>query len=106
MFTDSQKHIALRFAESLSQRKYHMAYSMCSRLFQSRTSIETMKHDFEHIIPNDWGKVDPIEIVENDQFPFIYIVLGGEVYSEAIMISSFIMEDNEIKIHDYEFGRP
>jgi hypothetical protein len=85
---------------------YNIAYSMCSKFLQSITSIDTMKKDFEQIIPTDWGKVDPIEIIDHDQFPFIYIALGGEVYSEAIIISSFILEDNEIKIHGYEFGRP
>ena len=106
MFTDDQRHLALKFAESLSRRKYDIAYSMCSKSLQSQTSIDKMRSDFERMIPLDWGKVDPIEIEDNDQLPFIYVVLGGDVYSEAIIIPSFVLENNESKINEYEFGRP
>ncbi|KOR31750.1 hypothetical protein TI05_11625 [Achromatium sp. WMS3] len=106
MFNDNQKQVAIKFAESLSQRKYDIAYSMCSKDLQSKSSVDEMKNNFEQIIPTNWGNIDPIEIVDNNQFPFIYIVLGGDIYSESIIISSFISENNEIKINEYELGRP
>jgi cell filamentation protein len=43
---------------------------------------------------------------ENDGWPFIYIVLGGDIYSEAIIVYSFVVEDGLHKIDRFEFGRP
>jgi len=71
-----------------------------------------MKEDFENMIPLDWGEVDPIEIQpmesasDQDVPPFIYVVLGGDCYSEAIIIDSVIEENGKLSIAAFEFGRP
>ena len=39
-------------------------------------------------------------------FRFVYVVLGGDMYSEAIIIDSFVTENGKIKIGNFEFGRP
>ncbi len=68
---------------------------------------KALRAKFEYMIPLDWSVVDPIEIyAENDGWPFIYIVLGGDIYSEAIIVYSFVVEDGLHKIDRFEFGRP
>jgi hypothetical protein len=50
--------------------------------------------------------VNPIELEKRDEWPFVYVVLGGDVYSEAIIIESFTLEDGQARIDAVEFGRP
>ncbi len=69
-------------------------------------SSETLGAEFEIIVPLDWGEVTPITLEENDAFPFVYVVLGGDMYSEAIIIDSFVTENGQTKIGNFEFGRP
>ena len=106
MFDQTQRALALNFARTLSQRDYSAAHQMCSNNQKSRVSVDHLREEFERIIPLDWGSIDPVELEEHDDFPFIYVVLGGDVYSEAIIIDTFITEDGIIKIDNFEFGRP
>ena len=109
MFNSVQKSLALQFTHHLVNGNYNDAYGMLSQNLQSEISIENLQADFERMIDAEWGKVDPIEILddENDyDYDFIYIVLGGEIYSEAICIDSFVVEAGDYKIDSFEFGRP
>jgi hypothetical protein len=107
MFSTQHKALALEFSHLLSQRNYRAAYTLCSAKLQTQISIDQMKKLFEQMIPLDWGPVDPIMTEEGDgNLPFIYVVLGGDTYSEAIIIESFIMENGKLKINLFQFGRP
>ena len=106
MFDPTQKQRALDFAHALSRRDYASAYALCSNKLKSQITAEKLQEDFEDMIPLDWGAIDPIELMENEAFPFLYVVLGGDVYSEAIIIDAFATEDGVEKIDNFEFGRP
>ena len=106
MFDENQKSTALQFAQSLAARDYRAALSLCSDDIKSRMNADKLSEDFEAIIPLSWGEIDPIEIVGGDAFPFIYIELGGDVYSEAIIVHSFSNQGGETKIANFELGRP
>ena len=108
MFDQTQKTLALEFARSLATRDYAQAYSMLSLNAQSQMTLDVMREQFEAMIPPDWGDVNPIELEENPAWDeiFIYVVLGGPVYSEAITISSFASDEGIAKVETFEFGRP
>ena len=106
MFDEIQKTTALQFAQSLAARDYDAALSLSSDDIKTRITADKLGKDFEAIIPLSWGEVDPIEMVGGDAFPFIYIELGGDVYSEAIIVHSFSNQGGEIKIANFELGRP
>lgn len=106
--------LALEFARALARRDYRAAYSMTSREFQSTCSCEQMQENFESIIPEDWGSVDPIEIgTKMDNWPtkgandleWVYVVLGGDVYSEAVVVV-VSEEDGVLRVREVEWGRP
>ena len=108
MFDNTEKVVALEFARSLANRDYSKAYSMLSQSAQSRITQDQLREQFEAMIPLDWGDVDPIELEENPAWDdmFVYIVLGGDVYSEAIIINSFADEAGSPTVELFEFGRP
>lgn len=108
MFDQTQKRLALEFARSLALRDYAQAYSMLSKDTQSQMPLDVMREQYEAMIPLDWGEVNPIELEENPAWDemFLYVVLGGPVYSEAIIISSFASEEGKAKVETFEFGRP
>jgi len=107
MFDTTQKSRGLEFARSLATRDYAQAYSMLSSNSQSRISLDNLRDQFEAMIPLDWGEVDPIELQESPAWDeiFLYVVLGGSMYSEAIIITSFANESGEEKLEAFEFGR-
>ena len=105
-FDQNQKSIALLFARTLAHRDYEAALALCSRDIESHMSAETLRVEFEGIVPLDWGAVDPIELAGDDAFPFVYVVLGGDIYSEAIIINSFVTENGQLRIADFQLGRP
>lgn len=105
-FDQDQKTTALKFARALADRDYAVAHSLCSDEYREQCDAGFLSQEFERIVPLDWGEIDPIELVEIGGFPFIYIQLGGDVYSEAIIISSFVSENEQAKIANFEFGRP
>jgi len=108
MFDQKQKTLALEFARSLSKRDYGQAYNMLSLNAQSQLTEDALREQFESMIPLDWGDVDPIELEENPAWDevFLYVVLGGEVYSEAIIVNSFTSDNEILKIDSFQFGRP
>lgn len=108
MFDKAQKKVALEFARFLAERDYTQAYSMLSQNAQSEITLDLMREQFETMIPLDWGDVDPIELEENPAWDemFLYVVLGGPIYSEAIIINSFASEEGSQKVEKFEFGRP
>ena len=60
------------------------------------------------MIPPDFGEVNSIELLENPAWDemFVYVVVGGPVYSEAVMLEAFTSEDGALKIDRFQFGRP
>ena len=106
MFDQNQKAIAILFVEKLVARDYWAALELCSEELRSSLNERSLGEEFEVIIPLDWGQVDSIRLDENDTFPFVYITLGGDVFSEAIIIHSFATENGQIKIARFELGRP
>ena len=105
-FNQDQKITALKFARALADRDYAAAHDLCSIEYRKQFDAGILKQEFEEMIPVDWGEIDPVELVEYGSFPFVYIVLGGDVYSEAIIINSFVNENEQTKIDSFEFGRP
>jgi hypothetical protein len=106
MFNDTQKTIALNFARTLTNRDYAAAYAMCSKHLQSELSEEELQQEFERMIPPDWGDIKPIALEDSADFPFVYVVLDGDTHSEAIVIDAFQTEGGQVKIDEFEFGRP
>jgi hypothetical protein len=82
------------------------ALALCSDDLNSKLIEREPGEEFEAIVPLDWGEIDPIEREENPALPFVYITLGGDVYSEAIIVHSFVTENGQIKIAGFELGRP
>jgi hypothetical protein len=102
------------FANALARRDYAAAYAMTSREYQRTTTLDQMRSAFEAMIPADWGPIGAIEsglTMESwpDRQPsdlgWAYIVIGGEVYSEAVIVV-VTNEDGAMKIRSVEFGRP
>lgn len=106
MFDQNQKATALLFAQKLVARDYRAALELCSEEIKFGLNEGSLGEEFEAIVPLDWGKVDSIRLEENDAFPFVYITLGGDVFSEAIIVHSFGTENGQAKIARFEFGRP
>ena len=108
MFDQAQKALALMFGRTLAAKDYARAHGMLSPAAQSRTTGEALRTDFEAMIPPEFGAVDPIELLENPAWDdiFVYVVLGGQVYSEAVIVEAFTSEGGTPKIDRFQFGRP
>jgi hypothetical protein len=106
MFTAEQKAIALAFAQQLVNEAYDAAHAMLSQRLQSDISMDALVAAFKDVIDDDWGPIDPLEVDDSEDWPFIYVVLGGDVYSEAILITAWATEDGQPKIDGFELGRP
>lgn len=108
MFDHTQKDLALSFARAVAAKEYEKAYGMLSAGAQSRISQKQFRADVEHMLPAEFGEVDPIELMEIPEAAemFVYVVLGGEAYSEAIMVEAFASEGGTPKIDRFQFGRP
>jgi hypothetical protein len=108
MFDQVQKDLALSFARALAAKDFARANGMLSAAARSQTAPDTLQSDWEAMIPPEFGRIHPIELFENPAFDelFVYVVLGGEVYSEAIMVEAFVSEDGAPKIDRFQFGRP
>ena len=114
MSLQDAKATALEFSNLISSRNYSDAYKMTSKKFKENVSEKEMQANFEDMIPIDWGKVSPIEVgetmtewpaKESSDIAWVYVILGGNIYSEALtlIVSS---EEDSVKIRDIEFGRP
>lgn len=106
MFDQNQKATALLFAQKLAARDYRAALELCSGDLKLGMNEKSLGEEFEAIVPLDWGEVAPVVLEENCAFPFIYITLGGDVFSEAIIIHSFAIENGQTSIAGFELGRP
>lgn len=102
------------FAAALTARDYAGAYAMTAREYQRTSSLEEMRAGFEAIVPPDWGTVGSVDVVHTmDDWPdkqpadvrWVYVSIGGDVYSEAITVVVTI-EDGLLKVRHVEFGRP
>lgn len=108
------KEIAMQFAKLLANRNYSDAYEMTTQEYRKKNSLEQIQEHFEALIPMDWGAIDPIEVGEtmNDwrgkeatDVGWIYVSLGGDVYSEAVTVI-IAEEKGALKVREVEFGRP
>lgn len=106
MFDRNQRATALLFAQKLVARDYQAALELCSEEINFALNEKSLRGKFETIVPLDWGKVDSIELEGNSAFPFIYITLAGDIFSEAIIVHSFGTENGQTKIANFELGRP
>lgn len=106
MFDQGQKAIAALFARCMVNRDYQAALELCSEELKSAMNVKGLGEEFEAIVPLDWGEVDSITVEENDAFPFVYITLAGDVFSEAIIVHSFTNENEQARIASFELGRP
>jgi hypothetical protein len=108
MFDQAQKTLALTFAHALAARDYEQAYGMLSEGAQSRITRDALREEFEAMIPPDWGDVSPIALQENPAWDemFLYVVLGGPVYSEAVIVDAMTSEHGTPKVERFQFGRP
>lgn len=112
--TSDYRNIALEFTRLLAKRDYRKAYTMTSRQYRQRTTVEQLQTAFETIVPSDWGSMGPIEVGQTltnwpDKQPadigWAYVSIGGDVYSEAVTVV-VTSEQGEAKIREVEFGRP
>ena len=106
MFDQNQKSTAILFAQKLVARDYDAALELCSEELKASLNERSLGEEYEAIIPLDWGKVDSIRLEENGPLPFVYITLGGDVFSEAIIVHAFATENGQPKIASFELGRP
>ncbi len=89
---------AVQFAQTLAHNDYSTAYQMTTQQYQQQTSLAQMRMYFEHIIPTDWGPIDPIEAVGNTltDFPaqgatdigWVYVSLEGTVSLQRRIVHS------------------
>jgi hypothetical protein len=108
MFDQAQKALALVFARALAAKDHARAHGLLSAAAQSRTTVDALQADFEAMIPSDFGEISSIELLENPAWDgtFVYVVIGGAAYSEAVMVEAFTSEDGAPKIERFQFGRP
>jgi hypothetical protein len=108
------KRVALAFVEALATRDYDVAYALTSRDYRDSTSLKALQAAFETIVPVDWKAVGPIEVGETmEDWPgkepsdvgWAYVSVGGDVYSEAIVVI-VTLEEGELRVRTVEFGRP
>lgn len=114
MSLQDAKDTALKFSNLMSSRNYSDAYEMTSKKFKNNFSATELQENFEDMIPSDWGEVSPIEVgetmmewpaKESSDIAWVYVILGGDVYSEALTLI-LTSEEDSIKIREIEFGRP
>jgi hypothetical protein len=108
------KRVGLAFVEALATRDYDVAYALTSRDYRDSTSLRALQAAFERIVPVDWKTVGPIVVGQTmEEWPgrepsdvgWAYVSVGGEVYSEAIVVV-VTLEEGELKVRAVEFGRP
>ena len=108
MFDQAQKTLAVTFARTLAAKDYEQAYGLLSQGARSRITREALRADFESMIPPEVGEVTSIELLELPEAAdlFVYVGLGGDVYSEAVIVEGFTAEDGTPRIDRFQFGRP
>ena len=108
------KRVGLAFAKALAARDYDVAYALTSREYRDSTSLKALQAAFESIVPVDWKTAGPIEVGQTmEDWPgrepsdvgWAYVSVGGEVYSEPIVVV-VTLEEGELRVRTVEFGRP
>ena len=106
--------VALQFTTALLDRDYGRAYSMTSKEYQGRTSLEQMRAGFEAIVPTEWRTTAPPEVTQTlanwpdkqaSDVGWAYVGISGDVYSEGVTVV-VMLEDDTLRIRTVEFGRP
>src|SRR6476659_1504837 len=89
------RQVGLAFTKALAARDYDAAYALTSRAYRDSTSLNALEAAFETIVPTDWTTVGPIEVGEAmEDWPgkeasdvgWAYVSVGGDVYSEAVIV--------------------
>jgi len=106
--------LAIEFVRALANREYVTAYDLTASEFRSVFSCEEMQNEFESIVPEDWGAIDPIEIGTTmddwpgkleDDIKWVYVVIGGDMYSEAVVLVT-AQQSGILRVRQVEWGRP
>jgi hypothetical protein len=105
---------ALSFATHLADRAYEAAYALTALDYRQAVSLETLRAEFEEMIPDDWGEVGPVAVEhtmtdwpdkQDADLLWVYVSIGGDVYSEAVTLV-VTSEGGEPRIRQVELGRP
>jgi hypothetical protein len=108
---------ALQFADALVCRDYTRAYKMTTENYQRTITTEDVRECYEGMIPDDWGPMSDVSIVDDvvtdlpnkplGEIGWIYVSLVGTVYpwSEGIFMQLLEIE-GEVRINEVDFGRP
>lgn len=108
------RQVALAFAKALAARDYDAAYALTSPAFRDSMSLKAMTDAFETVVPVDGQTVGPVEVGQTmDDWPWkepsdagwVYVSVGGDVYSEAVTVV-VTRDESELKVRAVEFGRP
>ena len=114
MSLQNAKQLALQFSNAMASRDYLRAYDLTAGSFRQNYSQQDLQSSFEDIVPVDWGEVSPIEVgetmtewpaKENTDIAWVYVSLGGDMYSEALILI-IAAEKDSLKVREIEFGRP
>ena len=106
--------LALQVVRALAGRDYSTAYAMTSGDYQRSTTLEKMRAAFEAIVPPEWPTVGPVQVghvmetwptKEPSDVGWVYISIGGDVYSEAVTLV-VMGEGDTLRVRSVEFGRP
>lgn len=114
MFELCHKELAMRFSTHLANREFKEAISLCSAGLRSKLGEKELADDFNDCCPLEYGEVESVDLLTEEDDPdvsdydFIYVGLHIPKWgnSEAIIINSFISENDELKINGFEIGRP
>ena len=77
MYTQEEKELALDLAYKLKKRDYESAYAMLSANLKNNLSTAELRQRYEQMIPQDWGEIDPIELMEGEDFTSQYYLLSS-----------------------------
>ena len=110
----TSEELAIEFVRALANREFVTAYDLTTADFRSACSCEEMQNEFESIVPEDWGVIDPIEIgtsmddwpgKSKDDIKWVYVVIGGDAYSEAVILVT-AQQSGILRVRQVEWGRP
>lgn len=108
----TQEKTARSFAEALVGRDYAKAYSLTSKAYQSKNSLNKMKAAFEQIVPLSSGNLkiaqdimlDSPDPENKNELGTAYITIDFNEDFEAIYLI-MVAENNQAAIDTVEFGR-
>jgi hypothetical protein len=135
--SESAVMLGLDFVEALTQRAYEKAFAMTATDLADESGVpinlDTLRENFEVIVPVDWNFVDmevidaaatspehlrpkyirgPLAImdaetdwVEEPDVAFMYVSIASDVEGEGLSII-VTSEGSELKVREITFGRP